>query len=96
MLSSKSSKGGTKKLGEAFLTSASNVSIGDISISEPQKSWTVTMFINFSSKEDALDFIEEKNMLKNPDVVDSFKRAAEESTKGKARPMEELFKKYGV
>ena len=93
-----SSKGGTKKSNESCLTSADSISCGYLFISKPQKTtnWTISMTIHFSSRAEAEDFVEDRNLLKEPEVVESFKRATEESNQEKARPMEELYKKYGV
>lgn len=92
------SKGGAKKQDEVFLTSADTISGGSLFVSEPQKttSWTISMTIHFPSREEAVDFVEDRNLLKEPEVVESFKRATEESNRKKARPIEELYKKYGV
>ena len=57
-------------------------------------SWQVT--IQFSSKDDAEDFIEDMTIFNNPETQASFKKAAKESEEGKARPIEELFKEYGI
>lgn len=56
--------------------------------------WQVT--IQFHSKEDAEDFIEDMDLLKNPRVANSFHQASKESEKNKSRPMNELFEQYGI
>lgn len=91
-----SSKDSAKKSNKTFLSSAENIGFGSLFVSQPQKttSWTIT--ISFHSKEKAMDFIEDRNLLKEPKVIQSFKRAAAESKQKKARPIEELYKKYGV
>lgn len=57
-------------------------------------SWQV--IVQFLSKDDAEDFIEDMALLKNPEIQKSFKRSAKESIERKARPIEELFKEYGI
>ncbi len=86
----KTTKGEANKANGVLMTSAF--------ISKPQKTttWAISFTINFPSKEEADDFLEDRNLLKEPMVVASFAKAAEESQQGKARPMEELYKKYGV
>ena len=93
-----SSKGGAKKPTEALFASADSMSCSSLFVSKPQKttSWTISMTIHFPSREEAEDFVEDRNLLKEPAVAESFKRATEESTQKKARPIEELYKKYGV
>ncbi|MBI5413380.1 hypothetical protein HZA42_03480 [Candidatus Peregrinibacteria bacterium] len=54
------------------------------------------MILSFPSREEAEDFAKDRNLLKEPAVAGSFKRAAAESNQKKARPIEELYKKYGV
>ncbi len=58
--------------------------------------WTVSMTMQFQSKKAAADFLEDRNLLKEPGIASSFRRAEKESEQGKARPMEELYRKYGV
>ena len=93
-----SSKGSAKKPTEAFFASTDSISCGSLYVSQPQKTtnWTISMTIRFPSREEAVDFVEDRNLLKEPEVVESFKRATEESNQKKARPIEELYKKYGV
>lgn len=57
-------------------------------------SWQVTL--QFISKDDAEDFIEDMNLLKDPYIQESFKKAAKESLAGKGRSIEELFQEYGI
>ena len=78
------------------LNTIANASV--LSVNQPKETtvWTVTYTIQFNSKEDADDFREDMTLLKDPSVIASFKEAAQESKAGKARPIEELYKKYGV
>ena len=57
-------------------------------------SWQVT--VQFTSKDDAEDFIEDMNLLGDSKVQESFKKAAKESVAGKGRPIEELLQEYGI
>lgn len=52
--------------------------------------------LQFTSKEEADDFLEEIECSKNPEFLPRFRQAEKESKEGKAKPMNNLFEKYGV
>lgn len=65
-------------------------------ISPPKKATAWTITLKFDSKRKAKDFLEDMHFSKDAGIVASLAYAARESRQGKARPIEELYKKYGV
>ncbi|MEK7523574.1 MAG: hypothetical protein AAB588_00935 [Patescibacteria group bacterium] len=63
---------------------------------KPQAATTYAVTVQFSNKEDAFEFVEDLKMLQDPEAKASFVQADKESREGKAKPMDELYKKYGV
>jgi len=89
----KTTKGNVNKLIKVLPSSSQNISSVSFFASKPRKTTIWTVSLNFSSKEEAEDFLEDRNLLKEPQIIASFNKASEESRQSKARPMEELYKK---
>lgn len=85
----------TRELGTGVV-STSTISTMSVLPVQTQTATVYVVPVRFTNQEDAEDFAEDMNMLEDAELRASFIQAEKESREKKAKPMGELYKKYGV